>query len=51
MNKKKNNHKLHIFSSMFKGHIYLKLIQNRWVVIGSVKTFILSMYNFFVEVE
>jgi hypothetical protein len=51
MNKKmKNNHKLHIFSSMLRGHIYLELVQNRWVVLGNVKTFILNMYKIFVEV-
>jgi hypothetical protein len=41
--KMKYNHKLHIFSSTLKGHIYLELVQNRWVVIGNVKTFIMSM--------
>jgi hypothetical protein len=49
--KMKNNHKLYVFLSMFKKHIYLELVQNRWVVISSVKMFILSMYNFFVEVK
>jgi hypothetical protein len=52
MNKKmKNSHKLHIFSSMLKGHMYLELVQNRWVVIGNVKTFIMSIYRIFIEVE
>jgi hypothetical protein len=38
MNKKmKNNHKLYVFLSMFKEHIYLEIVQNRWVVISSVK--------------
>jgi hypothetical protein len=51
MNKNmKNSHKLHLFSSMLKGHIYLELVQNRWVAIGNVKTFIMNMSNFFVEV-
>ncbi len=52
MSKKiKNSYKLHVFSFMLKRHIYLELVQNTWVVIGSVKTFILGMYIFFVEIE
>jgi hypothetical protein len=52
MNKKmKNSHKLHVFLSMLRGHIYLELVQNRWVVISNVKTFIMRMYIIFVEVE
>jgi hypothetical protein len=47
--KMKNNHKLNVFSSTLKGHIYLELVQNRWVVIRSVKMFILSMYNFLLK--
>jgi hypothetical protein len=47
----KNSHKLHVFLSMLKKHIYLELVQNRWVVISNVKTFILNMYKFFVELE
>jgi hypothetical protein len=52
MNKKmKNNHKLHVFSFMLRGHIYLELVQSKCAVIDSVNTFIMSMYIIFVEVE
>jgi len=48
MNKKMKNN--HIFSFMLKRHIYLELVQNKWAVIGNVKTLILNMYIIFVEV-
>jgi len=52
MNKNvKNSHKLHVFLFMLRKHIYLELVQNKWVVIGNVKTFILNIYKFFVELE
>jgi len=52
MNKKmKNSHKLDIFSCMLKRHIYLELVQNRWVVIRNVKTFIMNIYRIFIKVE
>jgi hypothetical protein len=49
--KMKNSDKLYIFLFMLKRHIYLELVQNRWVVIGNVKTFILNMYIIFVEIK